>query len=101
MRDEITNPYEIRLAERRFDPSRIRRRIACCLYFGWLRYRRWRIANESIRHLESLDDHRLDDIGIARSDIAAAVHGRPEQEQKSEFSGIPDRSAIIRNSRAT
>ena len=93
MKYETAKPYEVRLAGRRFDVSRISQRIACALYFAWLRFRRWRIAKEAIRHLESLEDHRLDDIGIVRSDIASTVFGKRESEEKSGTSGAANRAA--------
>lgn len=100
MKHEIVNPYEIGLAERRFDSTRPGQRIARRLYSAWLRYRRWRIASEAIRHLESLEDHRLDDIGIPRPDIASAVHGRLAQRGKSAAAGPPRRKATACDSLA-
>ena len=100
MKYEIANPYESRLASRYFDKSRFSQRIACCLYFAWLRHRRWRIAKQAIRHLESLDEHRLEDIGITRAQIISVVRGRPEQQQKDAHSGVPEPTATTCNSMA-
>lgn len=50
---------------------------------GWLRrlwnqFCRWRACQAAVRHLNSLDDQRLADLGVTRDDIEDAVHrGNP------------------------
>ena len=75
MKYRTTDPYEIRLAERRLEVSRLGQRLACLLLQAWLRYRQWRSESEAIRHLRNIDDHLLDDVGINRWDIEEVVRG--------------------------
>ncbi len=42
---------------------------------SWDGIARYFIHRAAIAHLRKLDDHALRDIGLARSDIEAAVHG--------------------------
>lgn len=76
MNDQTTKSYEPGLAGRRFDVSRLGQRLACRLFYAWLRYRQWRREHEAIRHLRQIDDRLLDDVGIERREIDDAVRGR-------------------------
>ena len=76
MKYQTTRPYEPGLPERRFDVSRLGQRLACRLFYAWLRYRQWRSEAEAIRHLRQIDDHLLDDVGINRWEIDEVVRGK-------------------------
>jgi uncharacterized protein YjiS (DUF1127 family) len=39
-------------------------------------YRKWSLRRAAIRHLQSVDEYLLHDIGINRSDIRTAVNGQ-------------------------
>jgi uncharacterized protein YjiS (DUF1127 family) len=43
---------------------------------AWNDYRKWSLRRTAIRHLQSVDEYLLQDIGIDRSDIKTAVCGR-------------------------
>lgn len=75
MKSATTRFHAVRRATRRFDLSRPYARLACRLLSAWLRFRRWRAAQRAIRHLREIDDYLLDDVGIQRREIAAAVRG--------------------------
>ena len=76
MNDQTTKPCEPGLGERRFDVSRLGQRLACRLFYAWLRYRQWRRESEAIRHLCQIDDRLLDDVGIERREIDDVVRGK-------------------------
>jgi len=78
MNDPYTNIYPFRVDGRRFDTGRGQARFAGPLLLAWLRFRWWLIESKAIRHLESLDDRLLDDVGIERSAIDATVRGLAE-----------------------
>lgn len=44
--------------------------------------RRWHERREAARHLQELDDRLLEDIGISRGDIRAAVNGKCRQRSR-------------------
>jgi uncharacterized protein YjiS (DUF1127 family) len=67
----------------RFDNARSGWRPPRTLSEAWRRLRRWYFEYRSIRHLESLPDHMLDDIGIDRAEITSAVRGLFEQVEPS------------------
>lgn len=87
MNDETSSTDLIRFDDRRLDISGTGMKIADTLSSSWQRLRRWRIEKRAIRHLESLEDHRLDDIGIERSQITAAVRGLLERREILSRSG--------------
>jgi len=100
MKTETNRLYELRAASRRFDISRLGQRLACRLWFAWLGYRRWRAARQAIRHLGEIDAYLLDDVGIHRAEIAAAVnggkvsrHGAPRQPTGPRQAGRCNRLA--------
>ena len=52
--------------------------VSLALYELWQAVRRNAECRRARRHLLSCSDHLLDDIGISRTDIDAAVFGRRE-----------------------
>jgi len=75
MHYKSTNLDPIRSIGHRFDGSRRDSRPARGFGYAWQQLRRWMAENEAIRHLESLDDSRLEDLGIERAEIVPAVRG--------------------------
>ncbi len=84
MKSSTTRLHEVRAASRRFDLSRLHGRLACRLLFAWQRFRRWRAAQQAIRHLQEIDDYLLEDVGIHRWDIAEMVLGTRGYRQTAD-----------------
>jgi uncharacterized protein YjiS (DUF1127 family) len=57
---------------------------------AWRGYRRWRLRRIAIRHLETVDDYLLRDVGINRFDIHGVVNGALPRYQ-SASAGTLDR----------
>jgi len=55
--------------------------VASALKRRWLAYITWRMEQAAIAHLKSMSDRDLKDIGIARSQIEAAVKGSIDLER--------------------
>ena len=47
----------------------------------WSTYTAWRLEEAAIVQLQSMSDWELKDIGLARSQIEAAVRGGPDRER--------------------
>jgi uncharacterized protein YjiS (DUF1127 family) len=92
MNHDTTDAGGIRLAGRLFTTFRRGSRLVRALFYARLRLHRWCVEKRAIRHLESLDDHRLDDLGIERSQIRAAVRGRLERQEISRRPGDAPRA---------
>lgn len=54
------------------------RKVGCAVKLGWIAYLEWRVQRLAIRHLRSLSDRELKDIGISRDSIEPAVYGGRE-----------------------
>ena len=93
MNHDIQNPSPIRLGGPRFATIPGVGSLARVLLNLRLRLQRWSEERRAIRHLESLEDHRLDDIGIDRPEIPAAVRGLPEGREIFSRSGIANRES--------
>ena len=52
-------------------------RIPLAMIGGWRRVVLWHTRRRAIRELNAFDDRALHDMGIRRSEIEAAVFGRP------------------------
>jgi len=75
---------------RRFDEPRGGTFLVRGFVYAWQRVRRWRVETDAIRHLESLEDSRLEDLGIERRKIALAVRGMLQQQEKPRASKSAD-----------
>jgi uncharacterized protein YjiS (DUF1127 family) len=46
----------------------------------WIAYITWRVQRAAIKHLSSMSDRELEDIGLSRSQIEGAITGEPARE---------------------
>ena len=52
-------------------------RFPVAIVAGWRAIARWHTQRQAMRELNAFDDRALHDMGIRRSEIEAAVFGRP------------------------
>jgi uncharacterized protein YjiS (DUF1127 family) len=65
MRDLLRNLFRLLLG------------VPLAIVAGWRAVARWHTRRQAIRELNGFDDRALHDMGIRRSEIEAAVFGRP------------------------